>query len=296
MTLRAIKHPSSSAADLISTLADYFTRCPHAVVIAYLFGSQASGRATGLSDIDVAVFVDVEDPEDRAGMYRGILEDLIRVLGTDEVDLSLLNDAYAYEGFGAISEGVLVHCADESRRIALESEIMRRYFEYRDLHSARWRILRRRILNGTMGEGDSSMIDERVVHERLEYIDQMLRLLKSYRGITFEAFARDERTRHAALYELQTCLEAMTDIGNHIIAARALRKPVDRTEVFDILCDAEILPRSVASRVRGAMAMRNVIVHGYLKVVLETVYRTIQEHLGDLEAFCRSIVEYIEKA
>ena len=140
------------------------------------------------------------------------------------------------------------------------------------------------------------MIDERVVQERLEYIDQMLRLLKDCRGLTFEAFARDETIHHAALYELETCIAAMTDIGNHLIAALTLRKPVDRTEVFDILCEAEILPPSVANAVRGAPAMRNVIVRGYLKVNLETVHRTIQENLGDIEVFCRSIVEYMENA
>ena len=140
------------------------------------------------------------------------------------------------------------------------------------------------------------MIDERVVRERLEYIDGMLRLLKRYRGLTSEAFARDEKTHHAALYELQTCIAAMTDIGNHLIAALGLQRPVDRTEAFDILCDAEILPPSVASGVRGAPAMRDVIVRGYLEVVLETVHQTIRENLGDIEAFCRSIVEYLENA
>lgn len=139
------------------------------------------------------------------------------------------------------------------------------------------------------------MIEERVVHERLEHINWMLRLLKTYRGMGFKQFARDEKTYHAALYELQTCLEAITDIGNHLIAALCLRKPADRAEVFDILCQAGILPEPVADRMREAMAMRNVIVHGYLKVVLETVHRTIQENLGDIEAFCRSIVEYLER-
>jgi len=36
-------------------------------------------------------------------------------------------------------------------------------------------------------------------------------------------------------------------------------------------------------------------VHGYLDIVLDEVYKVIQEGLGDIEEFCRGVVNYIDQ-
>jgi len=35
-------------------------------------------------------------------------------------------------------------------------------------------------------------------------------------------------------------------------------------------------------------------VHGYLDIILDEVYKVIQENLGDIEEFCRSVVGYVD--
>jgi predicted nucleotidyltransferase len=63
------------------------------VDLAYLFGSHASGRARTESDIDVGVLVSADAWRKRAGTLAHLFDVLGRVVGSDRLDLVLLNDA-----------------------------------------------------------------------------------------------------------------------------------------------------------------------------------------------------------
>jgi uncharacterized protein YutE (UPF0331/DUF86 family) len=146
-----------------------------------------------------------------------------------------------------------------------------------------------------MRERGLDVIDRRVINERLEYIRSTLARLNRHRGLPLEEFLADEDGYRASLYDLQTCLEAIADIGNHIIAAMALRKPRDRRDIMAVLAEAGVIPKPLGERLGKAQAMRNIIVHGYLDIVLDEVYKAIQEDLGDIEEFCRDVIGYVDR-
>lgn len=279
---------------IVKKLKGYFAESRYPVSLAYLFGSQAKGYMTPLSDVDVAVLLQEGDPREMEEMYLGLLVDLIRCLGTDRVDLALLN-----EEDGACSrvlvEGILLFCRDEVARVRLEKKALGEYMEDESSGSVRRIYVRRRIEEGRVGEGGTEMIDREAVEERLTYIDRMLRHLKGYRGLSLDDFERDETKCHAALYELQTALEAVTDIGNHLIAALNLRKPKARSEILTILADAGIMSGALSDQLQQAIGLRHIIVHGYLHIVTKLVYRIIQERLSDLESFCREVLTFLER-
>ena len=98
----------------LRTLGQALERCG-GVVFAYLFGSAATRRLAPLSDIDVAVYLD-----EGVDVIEGKLEALgviCRHLGTDEVDLVLLNTAPT----------ALVGRILQSRRVILDREPFRRH-------------------------------------------------------------------------------------------------------------------------------------------------------------------------
>jgi len=139
------------------------------------------------------------------------------------------------------------------------------------------------------------MIDRQVIEERLDYIQVMLGLLKEDAKLDLATLRADPRRVNSLLYSLQTCLEAITDIAGHLVAALNLRKPEDRGELMAILAEAGIIPQALAASLTQAIGMRNVIVHGYLRVALELVHRSLQENLEDIEEFCQCIMRYLEK-
>ncbi len=280
--------------DLTETLVAYFKECPHPVVLAYLFGSHAKGSATPLSDVDVAVLLDEADREKRQALYLDLLGDLTKLARPSDVDLLMLGDATEPLGCRAILEGLPLYSADERRRVRTEEQAIAEVLDGKELHVIRERYLRRRVLEGRMGQGGNDMIDRRTVQERLDFIDGMLAHLKGYRSLTLEEFARDLKTCHAALYELRTTWESVADIGNHLIAALGLRRPGDRGEISGILAEGGVIPIELADRLHRAMGMRNVLVHGYLRIAIELVHAAIRNDLGDIEEFCRCILTYLE--
>ena len=277
---------------VISRLTRYLANCPYPVRWAYLFGSQAQRQTTPLSDVDVGIYLDEPDPVQRSRYYSHLLFDLTRAAGIEEVDLVLLNSApslFAYQ----IIAGRLLYSADEEPRMAFEARVLREYFDELSWERTRHRLLRARILAGRIGEGSREMINERLINDRLVYIDATLARLKSRRSLSLEEFRTDVDRRDATLYQLQTCIEAVTDVANHFVAALGLRKPRDRADLFLILSEEGILDEALARRLAAAVGLRNVLVHGYLELVLDIVYQTIQEDLGDVDGFCRQIVVYL---
>jgi len=96
------------------------------VDLAYLFGSQAQGRATGTSDLDLAVLTTSPD---------NVLRQLIDLTAqleavTDrEVDITRLNDAPPRLLVQVLRHGQLLYAADESTRIQFETRARSKYLD-----------------------------------------------------------------------------------------------------------------------------------------------------------------------
>ena len=102
--------------NLQAALSGYFEGHPDlGVASAYLFGSQAEGRAHRESDIDVAVLLPWDrysTRSDRFDLRIQLGTDLIHVLAHNEVDVVILNDAPPLLGRKIIQDGVRVFLAD----------------------------------------------------------------------------------------------------------------------------------------------------------------------------------------
>ena len=105
-----------SLINLRSVLTRAFTEAaPHGLVSAYLFGSHARGRSHAESDIDVGVLLHralFPTPRERFAERVRYTSWLIGVLGVNEVDVVILNDAPPELGRRIVIEGQRLYCAD----------------------------------------------------------------------------------------------------------------------------------------------------------------------------------------
>lgn len=274
-------------------LAAYLAYQRYPIQFAYLFGSRARGQALPFSDIDVGVYLAEPDHAVRLAMYKPLLGDLMDALGTTEVDLAYVNDADPVLAYNIIA-GERVYSSDDRARSRIEADVLARYFDEAENAQVYFRLLDQRILAGKMGERTMEMIDHATIQRRLAYIQTALQELRAYRACHFDEFKQDRRTHNAAAYQLQTAVEAVTDIANHLVAALGLGQPKERADSVMLLAQAEILPNDLAKRLKTAIGMRNKLVHGYVDLMLESLYRTLQEDLGDLEEFSRQIVRFLQ--
>jgi predicted nucleotidyltransferase len=100
----------------LEALRRYFEDHPDlGVASAYLFGSHAEGRAHRESDVDVGVLLQWDrhpTSRDRFAMRIRLGSDLISVVGCNEVDVVILNDAPPLLGRKVIYNGIRVYLGD----------------------------------------------------------------------------------------------------------------------------------------------------------------------------------------
>lgn len=118
----------------------------------YLFGSTASGRRTPLSDVDVAVLLPEHVPQEEYLEQRlGMIAELSELLGTDAVDLVILNLAPPLLVHRVITRGKLVYARDDLRRTRFEARAIQEYLDLKPLYELERRYLRERIKEGKFG-------------------------------------------------------------------------------------------------------------------------------------------------
>jgi len=113
----------------IESITDILKKYP--IIFAYLFGSQAKGKSTRLSDIDLAALVDRKTSRsERFDIRLRLTNDLSAITGT-KVDLIVMNDIPVQLAYEVIKHGKVILCKDRNAMIDAEIEILSKYLDRR---------------------------------------------------------------------------------------------------------------------------------------------------------------------
>ncbi len=98
------------------------------ISLIYLFGSRVDGHLGPMSDYDLGVLID-RDVDERQVQVR-LAHDLACALGTDRVDLLLLNRAPIELAYAIIAQGEILFQRDLATRVEYEAQVMSLYGDY----------------------------------------------------------------------------------------------------------------------------------------------------------------------
>lgn len=107
---------------------EYFSRNADGVAAAYLFGSQATGKARPDSDVDLGVLFTKAPERTLAGLNLDLAGEL-ELAVMRPVDLVVLNHAPVDLIHRVLRDGILVAEMDKSARIAFEVKARNEYFD-----------------------------------------------------------------------------------------------------------------------------------------------------------------------
>ncbi|MGH3788191.1 MAG: type VII toxin-antitoxin system MntA family adenylyltransferase antitoxin [Pseudonocardiaceae bacterium] len=138
--------PALSTHGLTERLRQVLADAP-GVLVAYLYGSHARGRAGPLSDVDVALLLDGDDEDRRLELTAAIAH----AVAPARADVVVLNDAPPALSYRALRDGTVLASRDERARV---QHWVRTVDSYLDMAPAR-RILaagtRNRLREGRFG-------------------------------------------------------------------------------------------------------------------------------------------------
>lgn len=119
------------------------------VLVAYLFGSTARGTAGPLSDVDVAILLQEDgDPLER---QLDLVGQVSSAIGSDHVDVILLNEAPIALAYRVLRDGRLILSRDERARIQHRVSTVDRYLDMEPFRRVQAQGLRRRIRERRFG-------------------------------------------------------------------------------------------------------------------------------------------------
>lgn len=124
----------------------------HGVLLAYLYGSQATGTAGALSDVDIAVlFTRGIDPNERFHRLLQLMSDLALVFGRDDVNALDLDEGSPLLNNNVRVSGRLIYCADERERAAFALRALQQFEDTELIRREQNRYLREKITQGLYG-------------------------------------------------------------------------------------------------------------------------------------------------
>lgn len=132
-----------------------------------------------------------------------------------------------------------------------------------------------------------------LARERIDVIFASVRRLQKLAVLPLDEFVADPDYFAIAAHHLRRALEALFDIGRHIIAKEGWGHPQDYRSIIMLLGQKKVIPLEFARQISGMAGYRNRLVHGYAEVSPEEMHGLLRRRLDDLDAFCRHVLGYL---
>jgi len=126
-------------------------------------------------------------------------------------------------------------------------------------------------------------VSARVISRRLQMIQELLQQIRTLPLDSHDTFLADRRNYSIAESCLRRSLEALLDIGRHILAKGYGRAVSEYKQIAALLQEYEALSANEARVLRTLAGYRNRMVHFYYEVTEEELYRICAQELGDFE-------------
>jgi predicted nucleotidyltransferase len=120
----------------------------------YLFGSYAAGCPRTTSDVDVAILLsNIMNREIALDKRLSLMAEIAMIIGTDNLDVLILNEAPASLAFRVLKDGQLLYLKKgaEKQLVRFKAQIFDRYCDYQPVQQFFSAALAGRIKEGSFG-------------------------------------------------------------------------------------------------------------------------------------------------
>lgn len=127
------------------------------------------------------------------------------------------------------------------------------------------------------------------IKDKISEINEFLDQLKEIVPTSFDEYESNIEKKAACERYVEKIVEAVTDLAFLIIKNKKLKLPEDDIDAFNILLENKIIDNALATKLKDAKGMRNILAHQYGKIDDRIIFESISEELE------RDTREFIEK-
>jgi uncharacterized protein YutE (UPF0331/DUF86 family) len=137
------------------------------------------------------------------------------------------------------------------------------------------------------------MVRPEVIRKRLNKIDEYLVVLRRLQRYGRDEFLSDPERYGSAERFLHLAIEALLDMGNHVIADKGMGVVEWYSDVPKIFLEKGMISSELSEKWIRMIGFRNTLVHGYMDVDRAIVYEVLQNGLCDIEELKRVFARHL---
>lgn len=138
-----------------------------------------------------------------------------------------------------------------------------------------------------------SLIRSAIVSERILWIKDMMDRVNALPLQSFEQFISDPRNPAAAESYLRRALEALLDLGRHILARGFGIAVTEYKDIANQLVKVGVLTEEEGKLLRQLAGYRNRMVHFYHEITHRELYEICTSQLKDIELILDRIITWL---
>lgn len=132
------------------------------------------------------------------------------------------------------------------------------------------------------------------IEKNISLIQEFLSSLREFSAMTEAEFLSDKRNPASAESYLRRSLEAVFDIGRHILAKSYGFKELEYKKIALELGEKGFVDKEYAKLLLKMAGYRNRMVHLYHEISPKEIYEILKNHLLDIDRFVLEISWFIE--
>jgi len=138
-------------------------------------------------------------------------------------------------------------------------------------------------------------LNKDLIRRRLDLIRNQYLELREMKSLSLEDFVKPRNTAAAESF-LRRALEAIFDIGRHILAKKGRTNLAQEYKsIAKGLVQLGVVSGALADDLKEMAGYRNRLVHLYHEITPEELYGIIQDEVDSLKDFILQTLEYLEK-
>jgi uncharacterized protein YutE (UPF0331/DUF86 family) len=134
-----------------------------------------------------------------------------------------------------------------------------------------------------------------ILSQRSAWINEMIEALQDLPIQNSQKFLSNQHTIAAAESYLRRSLEALFDIGRHILAKRFGAPVTEYKEIAQSLLERKILQKKESDTLRQMAGYRNRMVHFYHEISPEELQEICAHHLDDIKTLLNKLLDWVRK-
>lgn len=273
----------------INSLKDYFKNHPD-IVFAFLFGSVKDRAFHSGSDWDIGVYFQPAKGEGEEGKFcmqeAEIFSHLVNILGTDNIDLIVLNRAPSELADTVIRCGQALIIKNKEIFWEFFLNVTREAEDYRDFVEEYYRIYERSL---SLSKEDRTSLEKRIV-----FLENELKDFSYYKEYTFALYQRDVHKRRELERWVENIINVIIDISKIVVASYRMNVPATYREAVEkMVCIG--IEEDIVSSLGGWVYLRNILAHQYLDLRWEKIKDFLSRGEGICNKFLKGVKNLLDK-